>query len=752
MFALLDEFDSIDTSKLPFVRVVRTEGNNRWERDGFLEETDGKRFRVRYLDLGRDVLEFTKEDFWRPGIAFEPADMRDAVARAIADAKDRRENGYIQPVAELLLLARACARRGMHGEVDALWEQIGSVAEGCRNELGWYLGRRLDLEIADPRLTWTDLLARHEKWLELFANNQGAVREFADDFQESVRERRDAIASLLESKRARDKARAGREASPADLVFDLHDEFHLDAGPVINARSVEPPEPAPTDGSRPVDRLLALDLAAVPSLIEALGDKSPTRCLVAGSKGELFVQSLGDLAELVLIDIAGTRLARPGDDVAAAWREWLARTTKEGPRKQLEEGVAMLDGKAISVFLRRWPRDLDTVIAAMNRAGPDKVRAWLFDVLFEAPGLRTDNRVTALCIAFARESSLWETRLHLAHLLFKQGNPGGVAPVLATWQRLLRESRLGDPDCDPHGYMLQFLVQSGDLATWRAIAETCSNPEARLSLARQFLRMPWRAMQARVRAPELQEVESQVLGCLLHLLGDDARLGYGVQFQHAGRSVSLHEASCADIAACVLAANWPKEYAFDAARTASERRRQIQALRNATPHHPPRPATAAGAEEQAGLRANRVERVSIEASAAGLEAAAQERIRTMHGKTLTATSLIELMKATAASAKGNGVVCRCERSGRGDGTSLSVAFLPPTNDLMQFSSADGGCSIRLLVTAGGVELGDENGGFSSRMLDRVEDQHYGKFCRAIEKALRSDASTGVEILFAVRLP
>src|SRR4030095_13525700 len=56
VFPLLDESDSLDTSKLPFVVVVSTYEGRRWERFGFLESSDARQFRVRYVDLDRDTL------------------------------------------------------------------------------------------------------------------------------------------------------------------------------------------------------------------------------------------------------------------------------------------------------------------------------------------------------------------------------------------------------------------------------------------------------------------------------------------------------------------------------------------------------------------------------------------------------------------------------------------------------------------------------------------------------------------------
>ena len=120
VFALLDRFDPLDTSRLPFVRVAtgrlhRDSGGSTAHRYGFLLESDGKRFAVRYLELGKEHFECTPGTEGYHRIAFEPVDLRDEVARAItregARSWYRDPDTPMAPEPRAMLLARACAER-----------------------------------------------------------------------------------------------------------------------------------------------------------------------------------------------------------------------------------------------------------------------------------------------------------------------------------------------------------------------------------------------------------------------------------------------------------------------------------------------------------------------------------------------------------------------------------------------------------------------------------------------------------------
>jgi len=378
--------------------------------------------------------------------------------------------------------------------------------------------------------------------------------------------------------------------------------------------------------------------------------------------------------------------------------------------------------------------------------------------------------VLAFCDDCVRQAEDWSQQLFMAKVLLDHDHTGGVGPLLAQWRKRVAQERepRPDPQVDYRAYeewsreagardeLLGFLVGAGDLAVWRAIAEECGRPDVRMSLGWRLLQIEWPTARRRVKESELAEVEAAFRKCLTLLLADDARLGSGVSCSHRASTVYLHRACCADVAACVLAANWPKEFAFDPACTETVRRRQILALRGLPP---PKLATTAPPSETAAeamLRANRVERVVIDKSAESLDAAALERIRAMKGRPLTAEGLLELVIAAAAKAKPNGVICTCERTGEGDGTSLTIAcrtiFEDGANAVSSGPGGSGGWDVMLLVTARGAQLGDERLGVNSGTLEKVQQlEEHGNYLGAIRKALQSEAGTGVEITFGVQL-
>src|SRR5688500_12102829 len=57
VFAILDEFDPLDTTRMPFVRVCQEENGRRTQRHGFLTAIDKHSLHVRYVELGRDVID-----------------------------------------------------------------------------------------------------------------------------------------------------------------------------------------------------------------------------------------------------------------------------------------------------------------------------------------------------------------------------------------------------------------------------------------------------------------------------------------------------------------------------------------------------------------------------------------------------------------------------------------------------------------------------------------------------------------------
>src|SRR5262249_17512607 len=124
-----------------------------------------------------------------------------------------------------LLLARACAQRGLDHDLQQLWEVLppelqsrASLTQGkgvLADELAW----RLALDCTDPEYAWQDLLRRHGLWLARFRQRYP---------REAVVARRDGIAAVLAAKAQRNGAAPGVAPSLADRVFALRDEFFED--------------------------------------------------------------------------------------------------------------------------------------------------------------------------------------------------------------------------------------------------------------------------------------------------------------------------------------------------------------------------------------------------------------------------------------------------------------------------------------------------------------------------------------------
>ena len=725
VFELFDEFDPLDTSRLPFVRVVTTRDGREWENFGFLQGASGPQLQVRYLDLGRGLHVAHKERRGEPGIAVAPYDMHEAVRRAV-DAAHRRVAGLYDGFWDGsrvfwsmgdLLLARACAQRGLDHDLQQLWEVLPPELQsrvsltqgkgGLAAELAW----RLALDFTDPEYSWQDLLRRHDVWLATFPNSV---------YRGLVTEQRDGIAAVLAAKAQRSGAAPGVAPSLADRVFALRDEFYEDLHS-WDSSSVAPPGPPPTTGSTPAEQLVALGLAAVPALIDALDDHDLTRCVVDGGRmrGNYEVQTVGRVAAQVLVEIAGVRV--PSPQLKANWQEWFAKAQKVGARRIAEERIAARDFTAVHAFLHRWPDGLETVLPALRAAR--HTPTYLLEDLWQAAGKRS-GRVSGLCRQWLLDTGDWRLRLEIADSMLAHGDRDGVQTVLDTWWR--RNGR-------PQHAMLSWLVDAADAHVWRTIEDACALPVVRASLAGVVAESPARRLRDPLTA-DAGDALPVLRRCLLLLLDDDASLDDWRTVVQQGRRVALFAPTVADVAAAALNELWPDEFAFDAKRTASERRRQILSLRG-TPAV--RPANSV-------LPPDQVRAVEIDDPGAVLPATVRERLCALRGQTMTASLLFDHLVAAVAAASGHDVRLVCERPGDGSGTVVRFALHRRgyTTDCWH---------IGVLAVAGGEVQVGESVAFNSKELVAADQIHaHGDHRAAIDAALARAPAVGVEILLTAR--
>lgn len=340
--ALLDELGWCAPSDAPFVRVqdprILRMG---WNRYGFLLGSQGTRFTVHHLDVGPITYEFVSDDPGGIRTAFMAEDLQIAARNAIAEIT-KSENviqglpsalsGTLSSYVHALILWSACVSRGLQSEAELLWEGLPEKIR-TRNSLVRSVvfrkdvEQRLTIDITNPGLSWNDLLASHDRVLRLIP-----------DPSYQVKRRRDLIQHML--KRRDLASMGGPPFDSSKLVAALCDQY-VPGALRPGAFSLPPRVPRADYGPQPAEALVALGLDAVPALIDALDDSTPTRSVWYSSRlgGFYGVDTVADVAEGILITISG--IVPRGQSNHAFWRLWHTTAKQVG----------------IDVAWRKWRQD-----------------------------------------------------------------------------------------------------------------------------------------------------------------------------------------------------------------------------------------------------------------------------------------------------------------------------------------------------------------------------------------------------------
>ena len=323
-------------------------------RYGFLTRF-GKRFRVRYLDWSEAELTWTRSGTPKKRqVRFWTADLAKAVPELINQLNRRfytTPETPTNPEAMAIAFARACAQRGLTDLVHEIWNEL--PRRNLRRKLADALVKRLTLDFMDRRVSWAQLLARHELWLDAFPDSPYA------EGMETTKDRLRRVMGLERSRNARRKGMAG-------LVANLRNEFceiRTLGSYRINAWCLAP---VSTGGERPVTEILKRGLVAVPALIAALEDGTPTRQVTYSCRfgGHFHARAVGELANDTLYELSGLRFWDADD-----WRKWF-QVAKQGGI----EGAVLhyLDHEhqrvtAVTAIIARYPHRLDMALSAARR-------------------------------------------------------------------------------------------------------------------------------------------------------------------------------------------------------------------------------------------------------------------------------------------------------------------------------------------------------------------------------------------------
>jgi hypothetical protein len=606
-FARLDQLDALDTSKLQFVKVatgdwVRYDSDppqNRY-RYGFLLDERVGQFTVRYLDLTCETLKATPVGTSEhERIGYTPQDMGE-LARTFAQrlGKGDEEPGerfYLSPNApmelqgEALLLARACARRGLRAELEGLWKAIGSISDAL-DEVGDGQYHALSMDFANADLTRKQLLERHEKWMEVFPDHR---------LSEYLRPRLAILTRMVaedSAKQARPANEPPAEDSPEALIFQLRDEFHPVQKWIFSGWFVA--TTAEKKESRPALRLERLRFKAVPALLKTIGEETLTRCVWYSSRygGSFEILDIGTFAEEILQAIAGLRFYGELEERKAAWESWWKLVSEKGEVGALAELASFGDHSspaAAEQLLKHSPQRVEAVLAGVRQATNRGVRQELVKVVAASK----EESVTNFLLDELRTGPYVSARVDAAQALLERGRREGIAVFLKEWESASNPKERPEPgvpeavaDFDfaiaqsrAREAMAEFLLGTGELEAVSLVGRELlkQDPAVRdavLNSLRGASLMELTERAAAAKKGELEDAIENILGQLL----DDLRVYNGhFGFSYGDDSVSLIDPRVADLAACTMVGFWPDRYRFDPIGPARLKDRRITVLKNA---------------------------------------------------------------------------------------------------------------------------------------------------------------------------
>ena len=333
LFALINKIDNLDTSTFQYVHVIVSppQGDafdkrlNR-PRRGFLVAQDADRFTVRQLDLLTTTHDRTSVN-GQEKRTYKPVSMlNDAAvlaAEVIAIGRDFHvltADIILSRKLEALLLARACAQRGLMGAYRKLLDSVQMVTgprlfSVVRDEFAIGLYFQIIVEIANPDVTRAMLIDKCKRYLELFgpdskygADLLGFPKRLTDDVALLAQQFQSQLVEDIALSTHPITADSGSiEAEVKALIFALRNE----TTPPISSRYPFGEFLRMSTGDRaaihPASRLVAIGRPAVPLLLDALSDHRPSRCVryIGWFYGELSPYRVSRIADDIITQISG---------------------------------------------------------------------------------------------------------------------------------------------------------------------------------------------------------------------------------------------------------------------------------------------------------------------------------------------------------------------------------------------------------------------------------------------------------------
>ena len=386
-----------------------------------------------------------------------------------------------------------------------------------------------------------------------------------------------------------DKAweKMSREDQAQELIFQLRDQVYQ------RSYGMEPEPPSQ------VEQLVQLGYAAVPALIETLGDPRLTRSVSRPYAGGDYygpIITVGDCAVDALSQIANRNFgfdenkdpvvrADRADDLRRAVESWWKGVRNHGEEAMLIQSVRAGGDDSPEKARRLAEVDpealVEALLAGLDATKNDTAREALFDLLAQ---IKTEAATEALRREM-RQGKDSRCRAASALEIFYRGAAAkeAVSAMIAELGKPLPK-RHYDPDLwpDDPGRLIEFLGRCGDLAAMKALASRLPQltPDLRgVIVESMFPKEP-------PPKPIPAEVEALAEKIAVSAL-DDRALAFEPWPPELGNSGGIAPEAggprVCDLAAAALARRWPERYPLKEAPAAStrlERDAQYAAFRN----------------------------------------------------------------------------------------------------------------------------------------------------------------------------
>lgn len=625
LFAWYDQLGIEDFSQSKLVRV-RTGGPSYIDDTaadeplGYLLWEKGGQFRVLFGDLTVATYETRGKVGWR---AVSLDEETAALVRILED-KDRNQWPDIRDSSSQRLdwwtqdfvLARYCAARGRNDLAARLLQAVSlayqaqgaELQERLSADMGRALRWRATLALVDTRLDRHALAALFRTVVRQCPKSRGDAEWCAKTAEvlEQMAVEEDAHRKIS----AAEFAHLSPAEQARELVFQLRDDYRMPSD--FDPPNCRPWPVEPTTGNGAFQKLVTLGLPAVPALLEAAKDERPSRSVSRGVDWQFqtLIKANRDLALEALGEIAGVDFtsmiphtgswATVCEQAQELAGDWWKTTQEKGDIPWLRAHVMAGGEGALPCLGAIAERHPEILVDVVRHALPSiKDNPMLRANMLEPVRKINTPEVTQLLLDELAHGPTVNNRVAAALILRERHQPEALSSMLAeltaippaTLNAALKDAASSNLEIrfywtnpvNSPASLLGFLVSSDSTFALGQIRETL--PRYSVNVRGWIIQAyGWRVVDRGLDdvEPAGKELSQAVESLLIVELNDTGKI-------ENPEATGLRAPNLAEIAAELLARNWPKKYDFDANASAEVRASQLAKIRAQTQNAKPKP-------------------------------------------------------------------------------------------------------------------------------------------------------------------